>query len=125
MISLLIHGFLSVNARLLIAFGTAFYAIIIFNIIGKKNDQTSVSDAGREIPSLGSTDIRKLCIPRFRHYPLTLGLGFLCLHQRPMIDYIYHTPVVGEILRQMHDHENHILSTRTTTPIDHKLSRHS
>ena len=29
MISLLIHGFLSVNARLLIAFGTAFYAIII------------------------------------------------------------------------------------------------
>ena len=27
-ISLLIHGFLSVNARLLIAFGTAFYAII-------------------------------------------------------------------------------------------------
>ena len=26
-ISLLIHGFLSVNARLLIAFGTAFYAI--------------------------------------------------------------------------------------------------
>ena len=28
-ISLLIHGFLSVNARLLIAFGTAFYAIIL------------------------------------------------------------------------------------------------
>ena len=27
-ISLLIHGFLSVNARLLVAFGTAFYAII-------------------------------------------------------------------------------------------------
>ena len=31
-ISLLIHGFLSVNARLLIAFGTAFYAIIIVEI---------------------------------------------------------------------------------------------
>ena len=28
-ISLLIHGFLSVNALLLIAFGTAFYAIIM------------------------------------------------------------------------------------------------
>ena len=28
-ISLLIHGFLPVNARLLIAFGTAFYAIIL------------------------------------------------------------------------------------------------
>ena len=27
-ISLLIHGFLSVNARLFIAFGTAFYAIM-------------------------------------------------------------------------------------------------
>ena len=31
-ISLLIHGFLSVNARLLIAFGTAFYAIIDIDI---------------------------------------------------------------------------------------------
>ena len=29
-ISLLIHGFLSVNARLLIAFGTAFYAITLY-----------------------------------------------------------------------------------------------
>ena len=29
MISLLIQGFLSVNARLLIAFGTAFYAIML------------------------------------------------------------------------------------------------
>ena len=33
MISLLIHGFLSVNARLLIAFGTAFYAIISINVL--------------------------------------------------------------------------------------------
>ena len=32
-ISLLIHGFLSVNARLLIAFGTAFYAIIFDTIL--------------------------------------------------------------------------------------------
>ena len=31
-ISLLIHGFLSVNARLLIAFGTAFYAIIWISV---------------------------------------------------------------------------------------------
>ena len=31
-ISLLIHGFLSVNARLLIAFGTAFYAIMKLEI---------------------------------------------------------------------------------------------
>ena len=27
-----------------------------FNVIGKKNDQTLVSDADREIPSIGSTD---------------------------------------------------------------------
>ena len=33
---------------------TAFYAIIIFIVIGKKNSQTSVSDADREIPTLGS-----------------------------------------------------------------------
>ena len=32
MISFLIHGFLSVNARLLIAFGTTFYAIMIIII---------------------------------------------------------------------------------------------
>ena len=32
-ISLLIHGFLSVNARLLIAFGTAFYAIITVVVV--------------------------------------------------------------------------------------------
>ena len=37
-ISLLIHGFLPVNARLLIAFGTAFYAIIDFNKKPKKTD---------------------------------------------------------------------------------------
>ena len=27
-----------------------------FNVIGKKNNQTSVSDADREIPTLGSAD---------------------------------------------------------------------
>ena len=32
-ISLLIHGFLLVNARLLIAFGTAFYAILFYSIL--------------------------------------------------------------------------------------------
>ena len=30
--------------------------LIVFNIIGKKNNQTLVSDADREIPTLGSTD---------------------------------------------------------------------
>ena len=34
-ISLLIHGFLSVNVRLLIALGTAFYAIIMVNFFVK------------------------------------------------------------------------------------------
>ena len=28
----------------------------IFNVIGKKNNQTMVSDADQEIPTLGSTD---------------------------------------------------------------------
>ena len=31
----------------------------------------------------------KFCQTRFRHYPLTLGLGFLGLHRRPMIDSIF------------------------------------
>ena len=29
---------------------------MIFNVMGKKNNQTSVSDADREIPTLGSAD---------------------------------------------------------------------
>ena len=29
---------------------------MVFNVIGKKKNQTSVSDADREIPTLGSTD---------------------------------------------------------------------
>ena len=29
---------------------------ILFNVIGKKNDQSPVSDADREIPTLRSTD---------------------------------------------------------------------
>ena len=29
---------------------------MIFNVMDKKNNQTSVSDADREIPTLGSTD---------------------------------------------------------------------
>ena len=31
---------------------------------------------------------RKLSKPRFRHYPLNPGLGFLELHRRPMTDSI-------------------------------------
>ena len=67
-----------------------------FNVICKKNNQIYFPDSDREIPSLGSTDnagnsvkCRKLGKPRFRQYPFTLGLGFLCLHRRPMIDSIY------------------------------------
>ena len=30
--------------------------MIIFNDLGKKNNQISVSDGAREIPTLGSTD---------------------------------------------------------------------
>ena len=50
-----------------------------FNVIGKKNNQTSVSDADQEIPTLGSTDNAGNSVNLF-----TLELGFLCLHQRLM-----------------------------------------
>ena len=30
--------------------------MILFNVIGKKNNQTSVSDADKEIPTLGPAD---------------------------------------------------------------------
>ena len=33
---------------------------------------------------------------RFRHYPFTLGFGFLVLHGRSMIDYFF-LPIIGKI----------------------------
>ena len=74
-----------------------------FNDIGKNNNQTSVTDADRKIPTLESTDnagnevnrhyplafglgFLKL---RFRHYPFAFELGFLGMHRGPMIDGIF------------------------------------
>ena len=42
-----------------------------FNVIGKKNNQTSVFDADREIPTLGSTDIAENLV--------SLVSGIICL----------------------------------------------
>ena len=73
--------------------------MIFLNVIGKKNNQTSVSKADREIPTQGSTDNAGNGKSSFLHYPFIftefpalsvdprVGL-FLCLHQRPMIDYV-------------------------------------
>ena len=62
----------------------------IFERIGKKNNQSSFSDADREIPTLWSTDSTgNSVIPRFWHHPFIFGLGFLCQHGRPMIDSIF------------------------------------
>ena len=66
----------------------------VFRIIGKKNNVSSVSDANREIPTLGSTDNAGNEVkPRFRHYPFTFELGFLGLHRRPMIDSLFTAPL--------------------------------
>ena len=46
----------------------------IFNVIGKKNNQTSVSDADQEIPTLGSTDNAG--------NPVNLVSGIIRLHSR-------------------------------------------
>ena len=49
-----------------------------FNVIGKKNNQTSVSDADRQIPTLGSTDNAGnsvSLVSGFWYYPFTFGLG--------------------------------------------------
>ena len=58
-----------------------------FYVIGKKNNQTSVSGADQEIPTLGSTYNAEHEVSSFRHYPLTRGLGLLGLLWRPMFDY--------------------------------------
>ena len=60
--------------------------IRFYSIIGKKNNQPLVSGADRvQSQHLVQRLCRKRGKHRFRHYPFTLGLGFLCLHQRPMI----------------------------------------
>ena len=49
-----------------------------FNVIGKKNNQTSVSDADRQIPTLGSTDNAGNSVnfvSGFWYYPFTFGFG--------------------------------------------------
>ena len=65
------------------------FAIPIFSIIGKKINQSLVSDADQEIPTIGSTDNAENSVNLISgiiRFPL--GLVYLCLNQRPMIDSI-------------------------------------
>ena len=58
--------------------------------MGKKNNQSSVSDADREIPTLGlmgNAGNWVNLISGIIHLPTELG--FLYLHQRLMVDSIY------------------------------------
>ena len=55
--------------------------IIKFNAMGKKTNKTSLSDAERDVLTLRSTGNAGNEVK-----PFTFGLGFLCLHRRPMID---------------------------------------
>ena len=66
---------IDVHTRLIV---NILFQTSIFPIIGKKNNQSSVSDADREIPTIKSTDNAGNSI--YRLYPFTLGLGFLGLH---------------------------------------------
>ena len=75
---------------------------MILNDIGKKNNQTSVSYAGGEIPTLGSTDNAGNLVNLVSgiiHLPF--GLEFLCLHQRPMKDSICLR--MGALTTQLHE----------------------
>ena len=99
-------------------FGVGCHTMLIANILfktslfqrlGKKNNQSWVSDADREIPTLGSTDNAGNSVkPCFRHHLFTLGLGFLCLHRRPMIDSICHSCLLKQSQQQSkHGNGNH------------------
>ena len=59
----------------------------ISNVIGKKNNQSLVSNAGREIPTLGSTDKAEISVNLVSGI-IRLRLGVLGLHRRPLIDSI-------------------------------------
>ena len=58
--------------------------------MGKENNQTSVSDADREIPTIGSKDNAGNEVKTsFPALSITLGLGFISLHRGPIIDSIF------------------------------------
>ena len=57
---------------------------MLFNVVGKKDNQTSVFDAGRENPTLGSTDNAGNMVTSFPALYISLGLGFLGLHRKPI-----------------------------------------
>ena len=59
-----------------------------FDAIDKNKNQSSVSNADQEIPTLGSTDNIGNSVNLVSDIMFTLGLGFLGLHRRPMIDFI-------------------------------------
>ena len=54
----------------------------MFNIIGKKNNQTSVSDADQEIPTVGLTDTVGNSVNLVSGIGRLHGLGFLGLHRK-------------------------------------------
>ena len=58
----------------------------IFPITGKKHNKSSVSDADREIPTSGQRKVTGN--PVNRHYPFSVGLGFLGLYCGSMKDSI-------------------------------------
>ena len=62
----------------------------IFQRVGKKNNQSSVSDADREIPTRGSTDNAGNSVNFVSGItPFTHGLGFLDLPRGPMSGSVY------------------------------------
>ena len=68
----------------------AFHGIFVY-VIGKTNNQTSISDADRKIETLPSTHNDANSVDLIsRHYPFTLGLKFLGLHWRPMVHSFIH-----------------------------------
>ena len=64
----------------------------IFQRIGKKNNQSSVTDADREITTLGSKDNAGNSVNLISgiiRSPSVWDLGFLYLHRSSMIDSIF------------------------------------
>ena len=107
------------NEDLQMMFAVSRHITLIVNILFKtsifqrmgKNNQSTVSDASREIPSLGSTDNAGNSINLvFGIIRLPSKLGFLCLHRRPMIYYKYLSMVYG-VDRKI-CHEGHCSASR-------------
>ena len=62
---------------------------IMFNVIGKRNNQTPVADADRKSQTSGEREMPEMRFTEFPAFPVCPRVGFFGLHRNPMLDSIF------------------------------------